>query len=116
MARRRKTKAERDSERAEAERLAWEQFRPRLEALQSYEDALRLVNQAPPPDSPGRRYYSNLGFFLQNFTPPMGSSSSEKSLYLKFIQKLGSAGALKPGTQQKVEEDLRRAIERQGIW
>jgi hypothetical protein len=116
VARGRKKKAERDREWGDAERLVWEQFRPRLEALQSYEEALSLVAQAPPPDSPGRRYYANLGFFLQGFTPPFGSSPTEKLLYLKFIQRIGSGGGLKPGVQQKVEEDLRRAIDAQGIW
>ncbi len=115
MVRRRKTKAEREQEWAEADRRVWDQFRPR-EALASFGEAQSLANEAPPPDSPGRRYYSNLGFFLQSFAVPMGSSYAEKALYLQFIQRLDAAGALKPGTGQKVQEELRRAMEAQGSW
>jgi hypothetical protein len=74
MARGRKTKAEREQEWQAADRRLWEEFRPRLEALTSFVDARLFVDDAPPRDSPGRRYYSNLGFFLQAFTVPEGSS------------------------------------------
>ncbi len=116
MARTRKSKTQRDQERAEAERRVWEQFRPRLDALQSFADALKLVAEAPPPDAPGRRYYSNLGFFLQSFTVPLGSSHAEKSLYLQFIRRLDAAGALKPGAGQQIEEALRNAMMTQDHW
>ena len=116
MRRRRKTKAERDQEWRETERRVWEKFRPKLEAAQSFADALKLVAETVPPDSPGRRYYSNLGFFLQSFTPPGGSNYAEKTLYLQFIQRLDSAGELKPGARETVEQALRRAMEEQGNW
>ncbi|MGB7922015.1 MAG: hypothetical protein WCF57_02090 [Pyrinomonadaceae bacterium] len=112
----RKTKAQRDHEWREAERREWETFRPKLDALQSYAEARQLVAEAPPPDAPGRRYYSNLGFFLQNFTVPMGSSYAERALYLQFIQRLDADGALKPGVRQQVEEALRHAMKTQGDW
>ncbi len=111
MARSRRTKADRARERAEIEHRAWDQFAPKLDALQSYADAQNLVSEAPRPDSPGRRYYSNLGFFLQAFMIPAGSSQAEKALYLQFIQRLDAAGELKPGTGQRVQEELTRAIE-----
>jgi hypothetical protein len=115
MARRRKTKDARDRERADADRHAWEQFHPRLAALTTYDEARLLVSETPPPDSPGRRYYSNLGFFLSgSMVPPLGSSYAEKALYLQFIQRLDAAGALKPGARQKVQEALRRAMDAQG--
>lgn len=110
MATKRKTKREREHEWAEADRRAWEEFRPKLAALRSFIDAKILMAQTPPPDSPGRRYYSNLSVFLQDFTVPGGSSSAERSMYLQFIQRLDSAGALKPGAAQEVGERLRRAI------
>jgi hypothetical protein len=116
MARSRKTKAQRDHERAEADRREWETFRPRLNALQSYTDAVRLVAETPPPDAPGRRYYSNLGFFLQAFTVPFGSSHAEKALYLQFIQRLDAGGELKPGAGQKIVEALRHAMKAQDHW
>lgn len=116
MARNRKTKAQRDHERREAERREWEIFRPKLDALQSYVEALQLVAEAPPPDAPGRRYYSNLGFFLQAFVVPMGSSFVERALYLQFIRRLDAAGALKPGAGQQIEEALRNAMRTQDVW
>lgn len=116
MSRSRKTKAERDHEHHEAERRAWEAFRPKLEALQSYPEARKLVAQAPPESAPGRGYYMNLGFFLQSFTIPLGSSYEEKALYLQFIQRLDARGGLKPGVGQQVEAALRRAMETQEDW
>jgi hypothetical protein len=110
MARKQKTKREREQEWANADRRAWEEFRPKLAALRSFVDAELLVTQSPPPDSPGRRYYSNLDFFLQDFTFPGGSSAAERSLYLQFVQRLDTAGALKPGAAQEVGERLRRTI------
>jgi hypothetical protein len=51
----------------------------------------------------GLPYYSNLGFFLGDFTVPSGSSYEERELYLQFIQRLDAAGALKPGAEKKVQ-------------
>jgi len=116
MARRRKTKSERHQERIEAEQRAWELFRPRLDALQSRADALKLLTEAPPPDSPGRKYYSNLGFFLQGFTPPGGSSYAEKALYVQLIQRMDKLGELKPGARETIEQALRHAMEGVGNW
>ncbi len=108
--------ARREHEWAEADRRAWNHFRLRLESLNSFVEALLLIREAPPPDSPGRRYYSNLAFFLDEFTIPAGSSREEMELYLRFIQRLEAANALNPGAAQQVQEKLRRAIEEQGGW
>lgn len=116
MPRRRKTKAERAQESRELDRRAWEEFRPKLGALQSYDDALALAYHSPPPDSPGRRYYSNLAFLLQGFAPPMGSGRHEKMLYLQLIQRIDAAGQLKPGIRTQIEADLRASIERDDPW
>ncbi|MDQ3638996.1 MAG: hypothetical protein M3426_13555 [Actinomycetota bacterium] len=107
----RKTKTEREQERAVAEQRAWEELRPKLAALESFVDAKLLAGQSPPPDSPGRSYYSNLAFFLQEFVVPGGSSYEERLLYLRFIQRLDSAGALEPGAGEEVGERLRRSME-----
>ena len=114
MARRRKTKAERDQERASAERRIWEQFRLRLEAVTSFAEAQSLADEAPPSTSPGRQYYSNLGFFLMSSIVTSGSSFAEKELYLQFIKRLHAAGALKPRIGEKIMEDLRGAMKSQG--
>lgn len=110
----RKTKAQLDQERYEADRREWEIFRPKLEALQTYPEAELLVLETPPPDSPGRKYYSNLSFFIGSFSVPSGASYAEKALYLRFIQRLNASGALIPGTGQKVEETLRYSMDDQG--
>lgn len=114
VARNRKTKTQRDEESADADRRAWELFRPKLDALQTFAEAQLLAAETPPPDSLGRRYYSNLVFFLQAFIIPTGSNYAEKTLYLQFIQRLDAAGALKQGAGQRVVEELRRAIEERG--
>jgi len=110
MAKRRKTRAEREQEYDEADQRAWTLFEPKLAALSSYFEALKLVNDAPSPDSPGRRYYSNLGFFMQTFAPPDGSSNREKALYIQLLKKIDQEGALKPGSFEGLEQSLRRAM------
>ena len=65
---------------------------------------------APPPDAPGRRFYSNLGFFLGAFTVPMGSNQTERSHYIEFIKRLDAAGALKPGAAEAVLAALRSSM------
>ena len=116
LAGRRKTKAEREAHLSIAERRAWEQFRPQLEALTSLAEAILLVKSAPPVGSPAWRYYSNFRAFLRDVhTIPADSSYEEKALYLKFIQRLDAADALKPpGVGQKIQEALRSAMALQG--
>jgi hypothetical protein len=110
-----KTNADGERDRAEAERRVWEDFRAKLAAAQTYLDALTLVAEgAPPPESPGRRYYANLGTFLQLFQVPVRSSHAEKELYLEFIERLDAAGQLKPGVREQLEGALRRAMSAQG--
>jgi len=110
MTKPRRTKADRELEWMEADQRAWEAFLPKLTALQTYVDAKVLVANAPPPDSPGRRYYSNLGYFLGYFGVPAGANSTERSLYIQFIQRLDEAGALKPGAAAEVLDALRKSI------
>lgn len=110
MKRPRKTVAERRQERATAEARCWDEFRPKLEAAKTYADAIKLHSQAPPPDAPGRRFYSNLGFFLQGFTPPDGANLTERANYLRLIKNFDDEGLLKPGARQDVEEAFKRAL------
>jgi hypothetical protein len=110
----RRTKADRERERYEADRREWERFRPRLEAAQTLADALRLAADTPRSDEPGRRYYSNLSFFLQTFIVPDGSSHEERALYLQLVRRLDATGVLKPGAGEKIQDALRRTIEAKG--
>lgn len=112
----RRTKAERESERAEADHGVWEVFRTQAAEIRGFADALKLVSEAPSPDSPGRRYYSNLGFFLQGFTVPGGSNNIERGLYLQLIERMDAAGELKPGAGKTIAEALRRAMKTRGAW
>lgn len=107
MKRRRKTEAERRQERANADARQWDVFRAKLDAARNYKDALLVVHDAPSPDAPGRRFYSNLGFFLQAFTVPDGANSAELALYQQLIERMDEAGELKLGARAQVEQALR---------
>ncbi len=108
------TKAQQGPELAEAERRVWEEFSAKLSGLHTYLDALTLVAEgAPPPDAPGRRFYANLGTFLQMFQVPVRSSQAEKELYLQLLDRLDAARQLRPGVRQQLEDALRRAMQPQ---
>jgi hypothetical protein len=109
MARHRKTQAERRAEWDNARRQAWEQFYPKLEAVQSYEDAQRLVDEAPRPDTPGRPYYSNLGFFVMSFRPPDGANAVELREYARILGLLNEQGRIKAGLGEGLIAEMERA-------
>lgn len=112
MAKKRKTATQHRQEAYEADRRAWEIFQPKLAAVQSFNDALLLHAQAVPPDTPGRKYYSNFGFFLQTFAPPDGANLTELVEYLRLIAIFDSEGALKPEVRPQIEARLQEAITR----
>jgi len=84
-----------------------------LGALQTFDDAVALVGQAPPPDAPGRRFYSNLGFFLNDFAVPNGSGSDERRLYLQLVQRIDAAGGLKPSALAPIERVIKASLGRE---
>src|SRR5262245_40511901 len=88
MATRRKTEAEPRQDQANAGRRVWEGFRFQLAGLKTLADAKVLVSNGPQQGQPGRSYYSNLGFFLRDFIPALGSNDEEKALYIGFIRRL----------------------------
>jgi hypothetical protein len=106
---RRPTKAEREARRYELERSEWSYFFPRLQAAQKYGDAVELVLSAPSHSNPGRKYYSNLGFFMHTFSVPDGSSGSERQEYLRLVRNFDAAGALKEGALAQIEEKFMAA-------
>ena len=112
MARRRKTKAEREQERYEAEHRAWERFRPQLESISCLADAAVVLRDIPRPDSTGRRNYTNLLFFLDTLHPPGGASAEENRLYIEVARRMSVAGDLKEGALERIEGRLREAIEK----
>lgn len=112
--RHRKTAAEVRQEWAMREYRAWSDFRQRLEGVNTYADALRLAHDsAIRPNSPGRRYHSNLAFFLGQFQTPYGSNQTEKALYIQLIQRLDDAKQLKPGVREPIQRALQAAIDAQ---
>jgi hypothetical protein len=114
MAKRRRTDADRRRERAEADSRARDVFCSGLERAQSYADAKALAMRMPPPDAPGRRFYTSFAFFLEHFAVPGGADYDELQLYLGFIRRLradaASAAVFKPGALQKAEDTLRAAL------
>ena len=102
MSLRQTTKDQRRAEDAELDQQAWEDFLPKLAAAQTYRDALRLWDQARHESAPGRRYYSNLGFFLQSFAVPEGATSEEKQHYVRLIKQMDAEGWLKRGALEEI--------------
>ena len=97
-----------------AENRAWKDFEPKLIAAKNLAEAKKLVSNAPRPDSPGRKFYSNLGFFLGSLLVPNGSKPKEMKLYIGVIEKLVKNGELKPDVAQKAIDRLKEAISAQG--
>lgn len=108
----RNTEAQKRQEWDEAERRVWDEFRQRMAVLSDFLEAKRLVLEGPGPDRPGRRFYSNLAFFLGEFRIPGGARDDELALYLGFIQRIDKAGQLKPGAGLAVEAALKKALRR----
>jgi hypothetical protein len=114
--RRRKTEAELRQEWLDKQARCWDEFEPKLAALKSWDDAVALHSQAPAPDTPCRKFYSNLGTFLGNFKPPNCPNYTELQHYLRLIRQIDAAGLLEPGSLPGIEEDLRRALESRNSW
>ena len=112
MKRHSKTREEKAAEVAEAETICWKQFHPKLASLHDLSGARTLVFEAPFRDAPGRRYYTNLEFFLGSFMPPGGADATELSLYLKLIQQPAILEELLPEVREKAEKELVKAIAR----
>jgi hypothetical protein len=108
----RPTKAEREAKRSAIRQRAFDQFLPKLERLQSMRDAFKLLSEAPPPDAPGREFYSNLGFFLQsNFGVPNGSTYSERILYTEFVKRLAAAGTITQESSNEIQGRLKQSMD-----
>lgn len=113
MGRSRKSKAERDQERYEQLRLTWERFRPKLEAIRCKADAIEVLNGMPAPDTPFRKHYTNLLYFMDTLRPPGNSSGEEKALYIEVAKRMTEAGEISEGAQQEIEAELRAAMKNQ---
>lgn len=116
MPRKRRTKSEREEKWYESQRKAWEKFRPMLEGIGSFRDAFEVLKGMPAPDTPPRKYYTNLLYFVETLSPPGNSSYDEKFLYIGLVKKLADIGELSKQASLKVESSLRKAMENQFGW
>jgi alpha-D-ribose 1-methylphosphonate 5-triphosphate diphosphatase PhnM len=105
----RKTQAERDREWRRQESLSWDIFKPQLERAASFAEAAKIVVQAAPESSPGRRWYRNLGFFLHYFKRPPNANHEEMQMYVAFLRRLAAAGETSPEGAEQMIKDLYKA-------
>jgi hypothetical protein len=116
MRRKRKTVAERRQERDEAERQAWDYFLPELRAVTSMKEALMLHAAPVGHDSPGRKYYSNFGFFMHYFAAPDGANLTELTEYLRLVDVFDAEGALKAGARDQIRKAFELAMTVKPRW
>lgn len=109
----RKTITEKRAEENQAQRSAWSDFLPRLQNVASVQDVLRLLAATPPPGSPGRQFFSNLGCFMQAFVPPSGASEAEMREYRRLIGIFEAEGVLKCDARRAIESALDKSISEQ---
>lgn len=109
----RRTVGSKEEEWCRREREEADAFRQDLVAVRSMEGAYRLVFSAPPEGAPGRKFYSNFGFFLKNaFSVPSGAGPWELQLYKEFIVRLDASGELPTGAAATLLDQLDEALQR----
>jgi hypothetical protein len=96
--------------REQRENDAWYEFKARLKKVNTYVEAKIVVLNSPKENAPGRRFYSNLGHLLDNFTVPGGSNYEERELYINLFERFGDSEPLKPGVKEKTIAELKRSI------
>jgi hypothetical protein len=106
-----RTRFEKDKERDKERSSELELFKSKLENIQTLAEAKSLVLDAPEPDSVMRRFYSNLGFFLQEFIVPSRAGRDERQLYVQFITRLDESGQLKPGWGESILARLTASLD-----
>jgi hypothetical protein len=107
---------ERRQEKYEAERQAWDFFLPKLRAVSSMKDALMLHAEPVGHESPGRKYYSNFGFFMHYFAAPDGANLTELKEYLRLIDVFDAEGAMKPEARDQVRKAFELAMTMKPRW
>ncbi len=89
---------------------AWEFFLPKLRSIKSLADAQAVLGEIPPKGEPGRLYYSNLGWFMQFFSPPSSASIPELCEYLRIFRRIVGELGVPQSMEVAVEEALIAAI------
>lgn len=82
-----------------------------INRISSIEDAKRLADAGPAPGETGRKYYSNLDFFLTNSAAPSGASTDELRTYLHLITRCEEAGTLPQKVGAVIRQRLATTIE-----
>jgi len=95
------------------EKIVFERLKNSLNKCKNFVEAQLLVKrELPPVNAPGRKYYSNLIFFLNTFhTPGSASKKDELILYRNYIIRLHETGQLKPGEGPGIIDKLNKDIE-----
>lgn len=75
---------------------AFAEFRERALAVETAEDAVKLIFSMPGPDTAGRPFYTSFRFFWESMRRPNGASDREWGLYRSVTTKLVANGVLKP--------------------
>jgi hypothetical protein len=116
MSSRRKTKREKSLERGAAEHRCWTSFKQDVEAAQNYIDVFQILQQSPPPDAPGRKFYTNLDVFLKYSKVPAESNNEERYMYLNLIRRLGNSEHMTIESKSAIEALLLAAIASPRSW
>jgi hypothetical protein len=88
----------------------WAIFSQKLTDLDSVEDALFFAASAPGSDLPGRKFHTNLLYFLQTFGIPGDANKDEMVLYLNFLKKLDPPNVGFADKLPSAIEQLQRSI------
>lgn len=102
----RKSAKERRQEREEAHRRAWEEFYPRLQSVTSVHEAFALAASTVAPGAPGRAFFSNLIFFLQNLVLPAGAGPAELGQYRRLASIFFEEGALSAEIKSRIHAEV----------
>src|ERR1700722_4111829 len=89
---------------------AWELFLPKLRSIKSLADAQAVLGSLPREGEAGRLYYSNLGWFMQFFSPPNCVSIEELTEYLRIFRLTEGELQVSPDVIVAVESTLEAAI------
>jgi hypothetical protein len=94
----------------EKEAEYWATFSQKLTDLDSVEAAQLFAASAPGSDLPGRKFHTNLLYFLETFGIPGDASKDEMVLYLNFLMKLDPSNVRLADKLPSAIEQLQRSI------
>ena len=83
---------------------AYEEFRQRVLAIETAQDAISVILAMPAPDTPGRLFYTSFRSFWESMRRPGGASDLEWALYRGLTEKLVANGVLKPSALDTFKE------------